>query len=123
MREVIFKELTSLSSRKKNVVLKEVFEKDGVMTKTERRSFYFIKEVKCLNDGQDLENCLKAANDRGIVNNRRFQILKKHSDETGEDKVICKISGTFYAILDKRVYTIAFMSCFKACIMKATLTK
>ena len=123
MREVIFKELTSLSSRKKNVFLKEVFEKDGVMTKTERRSFYFIKEVKCLNDGQDLENWLKASNDRSIVNDRRFQILKKHSDENGEDKVICKISGTFYAILDKRIYTIVFMSYFKACVMKAIPTK
>ena len=123
MRQVIFKELTSLSSRKKNVVLKEVFEKDGVTAKTERRSFYFIKEVKCLNDSHDLENWLKVSNDRGIVNDRRFQILKKHSDENGEDKVICKISGTFYAVVDKRIYTIAFMNYFKACIMKPTLTK
>ena len=46
MREVLFKNLTSASPRKKDIVLREITEKNGVTAQTERRCFYFIKAVE-----------------------------------------------------------------------------
>ncbi|MDD5422791.1 MAG: hypothetical protein PHT32_05165 [Candidatus Omnitrophica bacterium] len=121
MREVLFKNLTSAASRKKDVILKEIFEKDGVVAKTERRCFYFIKEVKRLSDDADLQKWMDSQNSIDNTNKRNFHIMKEHNDGHNEDKVICKIMGSFYAIVNRTVYTIAFLHSFKVVFAKATL--
>ncbi len=123
MREVIFKELTSPESKKKNIVLKEVFEKDGFIGTTERRSFYFIKDIGRVDDENGLKKWIELQNEGRHAKMRHFHILKEHRDEDGEDKIVCKIAGTFYAIVDNRIYTIAFMNSFKVCFVKASLAK
>lgn len=121
MREVLFKNLTSVNSRKKDIILKEVFEKDGVVAKTERRCFYFIKDITHLDENGGMQKWLDSKSNMGLLNKRNFHILKEHKDAISEDKIICKIIGTFYAVIDKDVYTIAFMHSFKICFVKATL--
>lgn len=123
MREVIFKDLTSLASRKKDIFLKEVFEKDGLVAKTERRCFYFIKEISPLDDDKGLQKWVETQNVAGSSNKRHFHIMKEHSDALGEDKLICKIAGTFYAVVDKKVYTIGFLHSFKVCFVKESLAR
>jgi hypothetical protein len=119
MREILFKDLTSIASRKKDIFLKEVFERDGVVAKTERRCFYFIKDVLSVDGPDRLQEWLNSQNETPPVKKRHFYILKEHSDSLGEDKVICKIAGTFYAIAGQNVYTIAFLHSFKARFAKA----
>ena len=121
MRQVIYKNLTSLSQRKKDIFLKEVFEKNGVMAKTEKRCFYFIKEIKKIGECENPEKWIKLQDDNRSVNSRRFYIFKRHDDESGEDRLVCKIAGTFYAVTDNSVYTIAFLHSFKVSVMKGTL--
>lgn len=121
MRQVIYKNLTSLSRRKKDIFLKEVFEKNGVMAKTEKRCFYFIKEIKKIEKDENPEKWIKLQDDSRSVNSRHFYIFKRHDDEIGEDRLVCKIAGTFYAVTDNSVYTIAFLHSFKVSVMKGTL--
>jgi hypothetical protein len=123
MREVVFKNLTSVNSRKKDIFMQEVFEKDGVIAKTERRCFYYIKDVTHLDKPEDLQKWLSAQNEAGIMNRRQFYIYKEHSDIVGEDRLLCKILGTFYAIVDQSVYTIAFLHSFRVRFSKTTLAK
>ena len=123
MREVVFKNLTSINSRKKDIFLKEVFEKDGILAKTERRCFYFIKDIKHLESDDALQKWLAEQGNSKIVNNRHFHILKEHNDAHFEDKIICKILGTFYAVINKSVYTIGFMHSFKVRFEKPSLAK
>ena len=123
MREVIFKELTSLESRKKNIFLREVFEKDGIVARTERRSFYFIKQVRPLEAEEDVGSWLNPKDAMCSLNKRQFHIFKEHNDALGEDKITCKISGVFYAIIDKKIYTIAFLNSFRVSFVKASLAK
>lgn len=113
MKEVIFKDHTSELSRKKDIVLTEHFEKDGMAGRTDRRCFYFIKDIIPLKDDEDLEAWLDARKKSDIVGKRHFFIYKKHDEGSGEDKIICKISGTFYALVGRFVYTIAFLHSFK----------
>jgi len=123
MREVLFKNLTSPRSRKKDILLKEVFQKDGIVARTERRCFYFVKEVKSLSEGEDLQKMVDAKNGSDINSKRHFHIMKEHNDAMGEDKLICKIAGTFYAIVNQKVYTIAFLHAFKVTFVKASLAQ
>ncbi|MBN2452831.1 MAG: hypothetical protein JXB40_01040 [Candidatus Omnitrophica bacterium] len=122
MREVLYKNLISNNSRKKDVFLQEVFEKDGVIAKTERRCFYFIKSIEHLDKPQDLQTWVAAQTEAGSINKRQFFIFKQHSDQTGEDKLICKILGNFYAVINNVVFTIAFLHSFKVRFTKHALT-
>jgi ribosomal 50S subunit-associated protein YjgA (DUF615 family) len=123
MREIMFKELTAGNLRKKDTVLREVFEKDGVVAKTERRCFYFIKDVMQAPDVEGLQKWLNEQNKEGTQEKRHFHIMKEHNDSAGEDKVICKITGTFYAVFNNTVYSIGFLHAFKVCFMRATLAQ
>jgi len=123
MREVLFKNLTSLTSRKKDIILKEVFEKDGVLAKTERRCFYFIRRVDRLSDENTLDKWMASQGGVGSPNTRRFHILKEHSDSMNEDKVICRIDGEFFAVVNMNVYTIGFLHYFKVRFERNAMAK
>jgi hypothetical protein len=123
MREVVYKNLTSAQSGKKDVLLKEVFERDGVTAKTERRSFYFIKEVVHLNSDEELQAWVGSQNKRSEPVKRHFHIMKEHSDAQGTDKFLCKILGLFYAVVDRDIYTIAFLHSFKINFARGSLIK
>jgi len=123
MREVIFKNLTSLTSRKKDTILKEVFEKDGVLAKTERRCFYFIRQVDRLSDDNTLDKWIKLQGTGSSPNTRRFHILKEHNDAINEDKIICRIEGEFFAVVNMTIYTIGFLHYFKARFERNAITK
>ena len=113
MREILFKNLTSSNLRKKDTVLREIFEKDGIVAKTERRCFYFIRDVIHLQDAADMQRWLDEQKTPDAMNRRHFHIMKEHSDSLGEDKVSCKISGIFYAVFNNTVYSIGFLHSFK----------
>jgi hypothetical protein len=121
MREVVYKNLTSIASRKKDIFLREVFEKNGIVAKTERRCFYFIKDIIQMQTEDDFK---KWISEQGPQSSKRhFHIFKVQNDLLGENKLICKIAGTFYAVAEKTVYTIAFLHSFKVSFNKAaTLT-
>ena len=122
MREVVYRNLTSVSSRKKDIFLQEVFERDGIIAKTERRCLYFIKDIIRLGEPGDLQKWVAKQGEIGLTNKRQFYIFKQHSDSQGEDKLICKILGNFYAVVDSAVYTIAFLQSFKIRFSKKALT-
>lgn len=113
MREVLFKNLTSMNSRKKDITLREAFERDGVFAKTERRCFYFIKDITDLKNENDVYNLLETQKNASVSKKRHFYIMKEHKDSIGEDKLVCKVAGTFYAIMGNRAYTIGFLHSFR----------
>ncbi len=120
MREMIFKNLSPTASKKRDIFLKEIFEKDGVTAKTERRSFYYVKDVAPITEGSDLNKFIESRNGAGQANGkRRFHIMKEHNDASGLDKLVCKIAGTFYAVANSRIFTIAFVHSFKVTFAKA----
>jgi hypothetical protein len=123
MREVVFKNLTSVNARKKDIFLREVFEKDGVVAKTERRCFYYITDIIHLDNQDDLQKWLDSQGNSGAAGKRKFYIFREHSDKHGEDRLLCKILGTFHVIVDNMVYAIAFLHSFRVVFVKGTLAK
>ena len=123
MREVLFKNLWSAEAHKKDIILKEAFERDGLAAKTERRSFYFIKDVIHTHTEEELNKWVSMQDNKNGPAKRHFHIMKEHSDISGTDKFICKILGTFYAVVGKDIYTIAFLHSFKVSFAKGLLTQ
>ena len=123
MREVLFKNLWSAQAHKKDILLKEVFQRDGVVAKTERRSFYFIKDVRHLISDEELNKWVNIQDNNKGPAKRHFHIMKEHSDVSGTDKFICKILGIFYAVVDRDIYTIAFLHSFKVSFVRSLLAR
>ncbi len=119
MREVIYKNLISANERKKNIFLTEVFEKDGVKAKTERRCLYLVKEIRHMEDSSKVQEWLTEQNSAGGLNRRSFHIFRQHSDVLGEDRFICKVNGIFCVVVGMNIYTIAFLHSFKVTFEKA----
>lgn len=124
MRQIVYKNLTSGNPRKKDVFIREVFEKNGVVARTERRCFYFVKKIIHFNNPEELQKWIQTQDAAATsLKKRHFHIMKEHNDCEGGDKLICKIAGTFYAIFNNSVYTIAFLHYFKVFFIKASLAK
>ena len=87
------------------------------------KRIYFIKDIIHLNSDEELQTWVDSQNNRSEPVKRHFHILKEHSDALGMDKFICKILGLFYAVVDRDIYTIAFLHSFKINFAKTSLLK
>lgn len=113
MREIVFKHLTAKDHKKRDLCVREIVSKDGVMATIERRCIYFIVEKFYIEDPNDIEEFKTLKSGGEAWKKRHFHILRRHDSTTGEDKLICKVAGTLYAVVSNSVYYIAFFHSFK----------
>ena len=113
MREILFKALTSPENQKRDFRVQETFTKDGVLARTERRCFYFVLGKVHIDDCNDIEKLSEIKFKEIPQKKRHYYILKIHDSEHGEDRLICKVAGSFYAVCGNNVYCIAFLHSFK----------
>ncbi len=113
MREILYKNLTNLDSKKRDLYIREVVERDGITARIEKRCIYFVREIICIKDPSDLE-CLKSLKETNEAwKKRHFHVLRNHNSNTGEDKLTCKVAGTLYAIIGQYVFCVAFIHSLK----------
>ncbi len=112
MRELVFKNITSWDSNKRDIFVEEVVQRDGVLAKTTRRCIYFIKEKKHIVNPKDLKKIAETKLNTDKTD-RHFHVLKERCTEDGSDKLMCKVAGTFYAVVDQYLYSIVFIHTFK----------
>ncbi len=112
MRELTFKNTTTWSHSKRDVFVEETVEKDGVLAKTTRRCIYFIKEKRLVKNPNDLKKLadMKFSDDQA---KKHFHVLKERDSSLGIDRLMCKVAGTFYAVIDEYLYAIVFVHTFK----------
>lgn len=113
MRDIVFKALTSKTSKKQDVCVQEAIEKDGVLAKTERRCRYFIMDKIHVESIEDVGKLSEAQFNNAPRKKRHYYILKIHNSETGEDRLLCKIAGAFYAVYGQDIYCIAYVHSFR----------
>lgn len=113
MRELLFKSSTSTASKKRDLFVQESFEKDGILARTERHCRYFILGTAHIDDPDDIEKLSSLKMENMPHKKRHYYILKVRDDRLGEDRLVCKIAGTFYAVSGSDIYCIAFVHSFK----------
>ena len=113
MRELVFKSLTSLETKKRDFYIQETFEKDGVLASTQRRCLYFIIGKMHVADPNDIEALAQLKLSKLPAKKRHYYILKVHDSQHGEDRLFCKVAGSFYAVCGNELYCIAFVHSLK----------
>ncbi len=112
MRELMFKNMTDWDRNKRDIFVQETVEKDGVLAKTTRRCLYFIKDRKHITNPNDLKKVAETKLNNEQVK-KHFHVLKERNTDDGIDRLMCKVAGTFYAMIDEYLYSIVFFHTFK----------
>ena len=119
MRELIYKNLTTLASKKRDISVEEVVESHGVVSTTKKRSLYFLRGVHEVNSKAELRDWVEERNKRALSNKKFFHILRNYSDKDKEDKLMCKMRGSFYVVSEHKAYNIVFVHAIKINVKKA----
>ena len=111
MRELIFKNLTSLNKKRRDLFISETVERNGIKTITKRHSIYIIgKHAKF----GDIENFLETKDAfPSDYNKRHVFIYKKKDTKLGKDSFVCDVVGRFCAVIEEEAYAIAFKHSFE----------
>lgn len=123
MRELIFKNLTTPASKKRDISMEEVVERNGLVSLTKKRSTYFVRGVHHIKSQEELQEWINKRKKNPGLNKKFFHILRKYSDKNKEDKLMCKMRGSFYVISDQSVYNIVFVHAIKIKINKPAKEK
>ena len=119
MRELIFKNLTAPASKKRDISIEDIVERNGLVSSTKKRSIYFVRGTRHIKSKEELNKWINKKKKDPVLNKKFFHILRKYSDKTKEDKLICKVRGSFYVIANESVYNIVFVHAIKIKIHKA----
>ncbi|MBU3958321.1 MAG: hypothetical protein KKE91_00490 [Candidatus Omnitrophica bacterium] len=102
MRDLLFKNLTSVDKRRKILVSAEVVDKQGVRSIIRRHFVCIVREIK----------------DNQIDKPQPYiSVLKERNNREQKEKFFCKIKGSIYAMSQGRPLLILFMHSLKIDIM------
>ena len=118
MRELIFKNLTTSTSRKRDVSVQEIVERNGLISSTEKRSIYFIRDIHRMKSQSEIADWIEKKRSDSALAKKSFHILREYSDKDKKDKLICKMRGAFYIMSGDAVYNIVFVHEIKIKIRK-----
>lgn len=110
MRELMFKNLTSIDKKRKDIFITETIEKGGIRTITQRHSTYIINNRNSFSDHKELKEWQKVVS---VHNRRHIFIFKKRDTKEKKDIFICDVVGKFYAVVKNSVYSVAFKHSFE----------
>lgn len=113
MREILFKNLTAEDYKKRDTLITEVVEGDGVIAKIERRCKYFVTNMKRFDKTISIEEISNACPPDKKADKRDYFILRKKDDDSGDDILICKVLGTLFAVVDSYLFSVVYLHTVK----------
>ncbi|MFH1782681.1 MAG: hypothetical protein ABH848_03595 [Candidatus Omnitrophota bacterium] len=111
MRELVFKNLTSIDKKRRDLYISEVIENNGVKTITKRHSVYIIGKPADMNSQKGLESTSQTVSKS--PSKRHVFIFKKHDTKSKKDSFVCDVVGQFYAVCKNGLYPITFKHSFE----------
>lgn len=105
MKDLLFKNLTSIDKRRKVIASSEIVDNQGVRSIIRRHFVCIIKEIK--------ENKLQRPSPY-------LYILKEHNTREQKEKFFCRIKGSVCAVNNGRLFLILFMHSLKINLVALT---
>ena len=109
MRELVYRNINFPKANRREVSIEEIIRKNGFISRTLKKSRYFIQNIRRINSKEDFKRWMDNRQHNPSVDKKRFHIIKRHSDKGKRNKVLCKAKGTFYIIADEYIYDIVFI--------------
>lgn len=98
MRELLYKNLTSVEKGRKILAVRDESQKNGFLTRTYKKFIYLIRDT---------------GNLRAALVPPSFYILKIHDSKNYRERFIFKVKGNFYVVNNGQVRVVYFCHSFK----------
>lgn len=108
MRDLLFRNLTSLGKNRRRLSLIENIDRNGVIAKSQRHVIYSIKEVP---------------NTNTILEKPTLSVIKIHNSEKNLDRLFCKMKGSLFAMYNQKIYLISFVHTLRINLSNSLLEK
>jgi len=112
MREVTFKNRYFSAAHKREVCIEEIIAENGCVSKTTKRSLYFVQDIRTMGSEEEFNTWLKE-NEGKTATDRNFHIMKIQSNMSNTSTVLCKAKGSFYIVVGRDVYNIVYLHCLR----------
>ena len=98
MRDMLFKNLTSLDKKRKILASSEISDRQGVRSIIRRHFICIVREIKDIHIQRPLPY---------------LYILKEHNNREQKEKFFCRIKGSLFAVSNGKLFLIYFMHSIK----------
>jgi len=98
MRDMLFKNLTSMDKKKRIISSSETVDKQGIRSTVKRHFVCMIKEI----EDKDLQPPLPY-----------LYVLKVRNTKEQKEKFFCRIKGSLFAVKQDKLYLVLFMHSLK----------
>ena len=105
MREILVRNLTSADWLKRDCVVSELMRQGDYITRVIRRCTYHVKSQTALPSTHD---SMSWALNLDPVPPRQVFVTKDLDPETGGERVVYKVLGHFYVVLDRVVFCVGY---------------
>ena len=105
MREILVKNLTSADWLKRDCVVSELMRQGDYTTRVIRRCTYHVESQTALPSTDD---SMTWARNLDPVPPRQVFVTKDLDPETGGERVVYKVLGHFYVVLDRVVFCVGY---------------
>lgn len=101
MRDLLFKNLTSIDNRRKILSSSEIVDKEGIRTVVHRHFVYFVREV---------------AEPPETLEPPYLAVLKERNTKLHYERFYCRMKGSMLVKRDGKTFKINFMHSLKICL-------
>jgi hypothetical protein len=112
MRDILFKNSTSLDHQRRDIFFSERFIQQGVTTETQKHFIYFIRDHAFLNNPEKLQEWVKKYVHQG-PRLKNLSVLKSYDSKIGEERFEVKIVGNLYVLREQDIFNVDFTQIFK----------
>jgi len=97
MRDILFKNTTSLDRSRRRVIVKEVSEKQGIRSIVQRHFIYKVEELT----QQNTEN----------LPPMQIYMVKERNTTKQKERFFCKIKGNFMIVKANKLFLVEYIHC------------
>ncbi len=112
MRDILYKNLTSLDHQQRDVLLTERLVQNGVTTRTQKHFTYSVSDRTFLDKPEKLQSWIQKYAGKG-PRLRDLSVLKSYDSKSGEEKFEVKIAGNIYVLREQDIFNVDFTQVFK----------
>lgn len=107
MRDLLFKNLTSLDGKKKRIASAEIVDQQGVRSVIRRHLVCIVKEINSFPEKVDPE----------------INVIKERNSKELKERFYCRVKGSVHAVSNGKLYEIMYMHSMSINISSSQLTK
>ena len=112
MRDILFKNLTSIDHQRRDIFMSEQLVQDGVITRTQKHFIYSVCGRTFLDKPEKLQTWIKKYAGKG-PRLKDLSVIKTYDSKAGEERFEVKIAGNLYILREQDIFNVDFTQVFK----------